>query len=226
MQYLELLQQLHQSLNPANYLEIGCRHGTSLALARSPALAIDPEPDLSIDITCMMQVFPQTSDKFFGRHDPKLLLGGAIDFAFIDGMHLAEFALRDFANIETHAHRGTVVVVDDVLPSQIEHATRERLTQAWSGDVYRIVPLLRRWRPDLCIEVLDIHMKGACIIWSLTPGGMPRDRLIELENELKEGAHAEPSVARIRQKLCPKSPRTLPSLIRAIQQFRAAENGR
>ncbi len=93
MQYLELLQQLHQSLNPANYLEIGCRHGTSLALARSPALAIDPEPDLSIDITCMMQVFPQTSDKFFGRHDPKLLLGGAIDFAFIDGMHLAEFAL-------------------------------------------------------------------------------------------------------------------------------------
>ena len=36
-----------------------------------------------------------------------------MDLAFIDGLHLFEFSLRDFMNVEKLAHPGSVVVFDD-----------------------------------------------------------------------------------------------------------------
>ena len=60
---------------------------------------------------------PGEERHLFGRTNPLAHLEGmALDFAFIDGMHLSEFALRDFMNIEEHMDRAGVVVLDDVLP--------------------------------------------------------------------------------------------------------------
>ena len=47
--YLEILDRLHRELAPAHYLEIGVRHGISLALARGPATGVDPAPALDRD---------------------------------------------------------------------------------------------------------------------------------------------------------------------------------
>jgi hypothetical protein len=221
MHYQELLAELHRALEPANYVEIGCRHGRSLALSRSPALAIDPVPEITINIACPHQIFAETSDEFFAARDPKKLLGRDIDFAFIDGMHLVENVLRDFANIEVHSHRGTVIVIDDVLPAAMEYATRDRNTTIWCGDVYRIVGLLRSKRPDLAIEVLDIEMKGACIVWQLNPQGFRRDQLAEMETTLQNGAFCEPDVVGIRRTAQPLQPEILPTLIQTIRAFRA-----
>ena len=40
--YLIVLDRLHRELNPSHYLEIGIRHGRSLALARGRATGVDP----------------------------------------------------------------------------------------------------------------------------------------------------------------------------------------
>jgi len=45
--YLDTLADLHRALAPRAYLEIGVRHGRSLALATGPALGVDPAPEIT-----------------------------------------------------------------------------------------------------------------------------------------------------------------------------------
>lgn len=170
---LDALKLIHKAVDPAFYVEIGCRRGASLELAQCPRLAIDPEPEITSGLSWPSRIFRETSDAFFARPDARAILGQAPDMAFIDGMHLVEFALRDFLNVEAHAKPGTVVVIDDVMPGDISWASRERETQAWTGDVYRIIPLLRHYRPDLDIVVFDAQIlnldKGLAVISNLDP---------------------------------------------------------
>ena len=49
---------------------------------------------------------------------------GQVLVAFIDGMHLAEYALRDVINTERYCHAASVIVVDDVLPAMIVEIAR------------------------------------------------------------------------------------------------------
>lgn len=210
MNYLDALNILHDRLRPANYVEIGCRAGRSLALARCPALAVDPDFQIDSPLTAPTRLFRQTSDDFFANHDLSALLGGPVDFAFIDGMHLVEFALRDFINLEAHAHPGTVVVIDDVVPDDIAWATRERKTQAWTGDVYRLIPLLRHYRPDLEIAVFEAQIgrfgKGLAVISGLDPDNRVLPESYEaIAAELDAGAFIEPTAGAIRDRLevCP-----------------------
>lgn len=169
MNYLEALHLIHETLAPENYVEIGCRKGSSLSKSRCPSVGIDPDFEICIQIEAPVRLFKQTSDEFFAQYNLCDMLGGPVSLAFIDGMHLAESVLRDFINLEAQSTRKTVILIDDVLPENIEWTTRERLTQAWTGDVYKIIPLLRTFRSDLKIEVFDIEMKGLAIISNLDP---------------------------------------------------------
>ncbi len=67
----------------------------------------------------------------------------APDLCFIDGMHLFEYALRDFMNVERCAAPGAIVVIDDIFPNHPAQGQRERRTRAWTGDVWRLVETLR-----------------------------------------------------------------------------------
>jgi hypothetical protein len=160
LDYLEVLKIIHRELTPSNYVEIGCRQGRSLTLARCPSIAIDPEFEIIFPLEAPTRIFKSTSDEFFGRYDLKSLLGGPLDLAFIDGMHKAEFVLRDFINLEKSGDQNSIILIDDVLPQKIEWTTRERLSQMWTGDVYKILMVFKRFRPDLRITVLDVDLKG------------------------------------------------------------------
>lgn len=155
VRYLEFLERLHGLLAPPGYLEIGVRHGDSLALARGPAVGIDPAYELRVPLPAGVELFRETSDEHFARPRPLKPLGGRrVGLSFIDGMHLAEFVVRDFANVERHAAWTTVVVFDDILPRAVEEAARDRRTRAWTGDVYKVLAVLETYRPDLiCLRV-------------------------------------------------------------------------
>lgn len=164
--YLDVLAKLHEVLEPRNYLEIGIRHGKSLSLARCDAVGVDPQPEPTMPLPQRTRIVATTSDDFFDDVDAVAALG-APDFVFIDGMHLFEFALRDFMNVERNSHPATIVVVDDVCPNHPIQAARDRRTRVWTGDVWKLRDCLARVRPDLFLLTLDTSPTGLLVIAGL-----------------------------------------------------------
>lgn len=169
----EFLARLHHLLTPRGYLEVGVQFGHSLRLASCPAIGIDPDPHVAQDIDNAI-IFPVTSDAFFAvaRHDATAMPPGfpALDLAFIDGSHLYEDALRDFINIELHSNPKTVVVFDDVLPYNQEIAARTMPPGGdWTGDVWKVYPILLNWRDDLSMMFVDTFPTGSLVVWGLDP---------------------------------------------------------
>jgi len=163
--HLQALSLLHGAIQPKLYLEIGVHRGASLRLATCRAVAVDPDPRV-VATGPNVALFRTTSDDFF-RYDAANALQHGIDLAFIDGMHLFEFALRDFMNLERYAAPGAVVVIDDVLPNHELQALRMRDSIAWTGDVWKLHDCLRTYRPDLSMVLLDTSPAGLLVVAGL-----------------------------------------------------------
>jgi hypothetical protein len=180
------LRHLHRSYKPRNYLEIGVNDGRSLALSRVPSVAVDPAFKVVTDISCDVHLVKATSDDFFARKDPLIhlrngrnpfralarrdpvnLFGGdpKLELSFIDGLHLFEFALRDFMNVEKLSRWSSVIVLDDMLPRDVDEAARDRHTKFWAGDVFKVATVLRRYRPDLVVVDVDTAPTGVVAIF-------------------------------------------------------------
>lgn len=165
MQRHEFLRRLHRQTQPKTYLEIGVSTGASLRLSRSRTVGIDPAYKITHPIRCNLQLFRTTSDEYFSRDDALAhFRGQPIDLAFIDGMHLAEFALRDFINVERATDWASVIVFDDMLPRSVDEAARERITKDWTGDVYKVLVTLRERRPDLVVLPIDTQPTGVLVV--------------------------------------------------------------
>ena len=168
--YYGLLRRAHETVQPERYLEIGVHEGHSLSFVRpgTRVVGVDPEPKVETppDNTVIV---PTTSDDFFA--DPELvgLLGGPIDLAFVDGLHLHEQTLRDVANVERHSHPDGIIMIHDCLPIDAKTASRDRTTVVWSGDVWKVVVALRRHRPDLTVTTVDVEPTGLAIVSGLDP---------------------------------------------------------
>src|SRR5207248_8532142 len=117
------------------------------------------------------RVFRETSDAFFAARDPVVELGGnTVDLAFIDGMHLFEYALRDVMNVAANSSRDARIVLHDTIPFDRQMALRNRETDAWTGDVWKLAPCLRRYCPQLTIVALDTAPTGLTIIGNIDAG--------------------------------------------------------
>jgi hypothetical protein len=182
--YLQVLNQLHQTLRPRAYLELGTQFGDALALASCPSVAVDPyllvrEPVLRSKDSLFL--FRMTSDAFFRRHDPARYLDGPIGMALLDGPMLHfDVILRDFIRTERHCTRQSVILIHDAVPLDVYMARRDRLDDFrgcrtshpgwWTGDVWKIIGVLRAWRPDLTIDVFDATPTGLVMVRNLDPG--------------------------------------------------------
>ncbi len=170
--YQDVLKALHEGLRPELYLEIGVRHGRSLKLATGRAVGVDPAPEVTETLPPNARVVTMTSDRFFAEAAEREL-SGRPDLAFVDGMHLFEYALRDFMNVERLSTPDTIVVIDDVFPNHPAQAERDRRTRAWMGDVWKLHQLLAEARPDLFLLPLDTFPSGLLIV-----AGLDRDNRI------------------------------------------------
>ncbi len=167
--YLETIEQVHNILQPRLYLEIGIRRGHSLRLAQAAAIAVDPCPELDFELKSNQTLIQKTSDQFFREDADTLLEGQTLDLAFIDGMHLFEFALRDFINIERRAAGATVIIIDDIFPNHAIQASRQRCSRVWTGDVWKLYAILKEARPDLILLPVDAHPTGLLLVTGLNP---------------------------------------------------------
>lgn len=178
--YTSVLGKIHERTLPKAYFEIGTLHGDTLKLSRTRSVAVDPKfrlRDVSFD-PARVTLREMTSDDYFAQHDPAGDLGGAIDFAFLDGMHEFPFLLRDFINAEKACARDAIVAMHDCIPRDVHMTRLERHLGVvrptnhpgyWTGDVWKMIPVLRKYRPDLEIRCLDAQPTGLTVVRKLDP---------------------------------------------------------
>lgn len=174
LDYLRFLEAMHVSLAPAWYMEIGTETGASLARSKSRSVSVDPNFILKHDVWTNkdeLHLFQTTSDAFFAEgHLDRL--GARFGLAFLDGLHWYEYLLRDFINTEKYMEKGGCIVLHDCLPWSEEMADRDRSKvgrKSWTGDVWKVVPILQKYRPDLTVEVFDAAPTGLVVVRDLDP---------------------------------------------------------
>ena len=175
--YLSVLSTIHSLFRPKTYLEIGTRSGDSLRLANCASISIDPSFKISSDVIGSKSevLFVQdSSDAFFVSTHRR---GLSIDLAFIDGLHLFEVVLRDIINVERHARKSSIIALHDCLPtdvhytsrfeSDVEYRRRGRHPNWWTGDVWKVILILQKYRPDLKVLCLDAAPTGLALVCNL-----------------------------------------------------------
>ncbi|WJI40013.1 class I SAM-dependent methyltransferase [Mesorhizobium opportunistum] len=119
-----------------------------------------------------------TSDEFFSDLTAvNRVVPEGIDLAFLDGLHLVEVLLRDFINAEQLANKRSMFVLHDCLPLNERMAQRTRyagddsepkeIGGFWTGDVWKIVPLLTKYRPELHVSYIDCPPTGLVVCTGL-----------------------------------------------------------
>lgn len=194
--YLEFLAAMHSHLTPRTYLEVGTETGASLALVGCDAVAVDPQFQLEEAATGNRNrtfFFQMTSDLFFATEDVGNLLGRPLDMAFLDGMHRFEYLLRDLIGTEAACHSRSLILLHDCVPLNPRMALRQWLPGGpsetwtapyWTGDVWKLLPILKKYRPELRLHVLDCPPTGILAITRVDPASrVLADRYYDIIDE-------------------------------------------
>lgn len=198
LDYRIFLDALHDQMRFDWYLEIGSQTGRSLAKSRSPSIAVDPQFRIKFDVAGNkphLHLFQATSDDFFAAGHLKSLKAKP-GLSFLDGMHLFEYLLRDFINTEAAGTPASVIVMHDCCPFGHGMTTRniERIPRGpWTGDVWKLIPILQEYRPDLTIQVLNCAPTGLVVVSDLKPKNRVLienyDRIVERYTDLRLADH-------------------------------------
>lgn len=170
--YETWVERFYTLLAPRSVIEIGVYEGATLARARPPTLAIgiDPKPRGLPSLQAETHIFPETSDAFFARRGPDALLCGyPLGVGFIDGLHLYEQALQDFIHLEGYCGPRSVILLHDTVPLDEATQRRARDTQFHTGDVWKTVPCLKHYRPELDIFTIATPWTGLTVVTGLDP---------------------------------------------------------
>lgn len=132
-----------------SYLEIGVFRGqTFFKINAAKKVAVDPKFQFDIPpSTPGVEFHETTSDAYFAD----IAQGTLFDVVFLDGLHTFEQTFRDFCNAVLHTHAGSVIVIDDTVPSDPFSALRDQrqaaasraehgsTDKAWHGDTYKTI---------------------------------------------------------------------------------------
>jgi len=165
--YYSVLRWIHEILRPERYLEIGVRHGESLRLAlpETVCIGVDPAPAVDRLLTGNTRILTMTSNEFFESHGLSRIWGvNTFSLAFVDGFHLFEQALLDFAHLERLATPGSIVTIHDCLPLDATTSDRTRSTHFYSGDIWKLAMCLKNRRSDLKIKTIRTGPTGLCMV--------------------------------------------------------------
>ena len=121
-----------------------------------------------------------------------------MNFAFIDGMHIFEFALRDFLNTERYLAPGAWIALHDTVPVHPSIASRDRFTGCWTGDIWKMLHYLLQYRKDLQVKTLLLPPSGLTFVTgfgSASEKSPPVDKIAREYAEMKP-----PPIANLRER--------------------------
>jgi hypothetical protein len=179
--YTDFIAEMCRKRQVRRYLEIGVHTGKNLSkIPCDRAIGVDPCFEISNNVSShksSVHLYQTTSDRFFADVDVLSAAGGSIEFAFLDGMHAFEFLLRDFYNTEAICTASSLIAMHDCIPLSHEMADRNLVDGVpdgafkgyWTGDVWKIVPILRKYRPDLTVISVDCPPTGIVLVTGLDP---------------------------------------------------------
>ncbi|SCB50958.1 class I SAM-dependent methyltransferase [Rhizobium lusitanum] len=196
--FRDFITQMVRSKRARTYLEVGVRDGATLTMIDCDAIGVDPYFQFTVNPAGKkraLYLFQETSDEFFRDRDVKAIMAKPIDVVFLDGLHQFEYLLRDFINSERVCHSTGLIMLDDCLPVNAEMTEREHrpekrlnadLAQWWTGDVWKLVPILKKWRPDLRITLVDTNPTGNVCITNLDPSStVLKDNFYKIVDEYR-----------------------------------------
>lgn len=207
--YLEFLPELCRRRQVRNYLEVGVHFGHMLArIPCDTAIGVDPSFCIDQNVAAAKRrllLYQTTSDGFFGTVRLEDQIEGPLDLSFLDGLHQYEFLLRDFYNAEAASGPGSMIVMHDCMPLTVEMMAREwdvprkdppPYNHMWTGDVWKIVPILAKYRPDLRVSLLDCIPTGIVCVTGLDPASrVLRERYGEIVAEFDAVPNAADPIA-------------------------------
>lgn len=182
--------RLLELLKPGlNYLEIGIANGstfTEVSSLRENSWGCDP--NLTPNLGENPRLWKLTSDEFFLQVSKPMF-----DVFFIDGLHTAEQAMKDFVNCVNRANVGGLILIDDVFPDSVASSKRSinkyRFSRTmnligtgvtpvgWQGDVYRVVAALQSLQKELnfCTIYSESGDKLQTLVWGPSIGEIVLD---------------------------------------------------
>lgn len=172
LHYHHLLRGLEKVRPMRGYLEIGVNKGKSIRLINCGSVGIDPHFIIEGDVRGkkpFLHLLEMTSDQYFETVRTEKIFPQGIDVAFLDGLHLFETLLDDFINVEPLMASDGIVFMHDCLPINAEMTERDRrpaerkdveYKSHWTGDVWKLIPILKTYRPDLHVQLLDCEPTG------------------------------------------------------------------
>lgn len=164
---------------PSRYLEIGVESGhTFFEVTASSKTAVDPAFTFNVEegkqaepASHFLQI---TSDEYFQNH----WNGEAFDFIFLDGLHTWDQTYRDFCNSLLATHERSVILLDDIFPSDVFSCNRDQVeaimmrqfmandpSNAWHGDTYKVIPLIRTFHPLLSYCTIITDGNPQALVW-------------------------------------------------------------
>ena len=211
--YQDFMSELSRKRDTRRYLEVGVQEGILLSKIHSEvAVGVDPQFIVSANIALNKRrciLIQESSDRFFREPELVNLLGGPPELSFLDGFHTFEFLLRDFMNTEAIGTTSSLIAMHDCLPldgvmairnfDDWRHATVGSTYEgAWTGDVWKVIPALKKYRPDLTLAYLDCPPTGVVCITNLDPSStVLHDNYMEIVSEYLPIPNTESSISNL-----------------------------
>jgi hypothetical protein len=197
--YTTLIADLVKIRAVKTYLEIGVFQGANLESVHCDvAIGVDLQFTLKHNVMVgkkELHLYQSPSDAFFDSGRLKNLAPNGLDMAFLDGMHLFEFLLRDFYKTEKHCRSNSLVLMHDCLPSEAAWTSRSQLTGAWTGDVWKMIPILKKYRPDLGVKAVNASPSGVLFVSNLDPSStLLEKKYLEIVSEFKGVESSEENI--------------------------------
>jgi hypothetical protein len=139
-----------------------------LAVPPTVALGIDPFPKVDHPFRTQAQILAMTSTEFFSQRSlAQFFPVNSFSLAFIDGSHRFEQVIDDILNLESYAQPGSVIAVHDTIPLDEKTADRTRRTGFHTGDVWKVVPFLKEFRPNMKMTTVRTGPSGLTLMRGL-----------------------------------------------------------